>query len=230
MPTISVSASIVIWLRVKSSAAMTPKAPMIDAGMATAAISVERKLRRKMKTMIAARMPPRIEVLFDRGERGADELRVVADQPDLEGRRQRLRDFRHARPDRVGERDRVDAALLADRDRDRRLAVERSTPTCGSAPVSSTVPMSRMRIGMLPRVATTMSANSSGVRQPADRAHRQLARALLEPAARQLEVLRAQRRGDVGGRERVGVQPIGIDLDLDLRGAGRRTGSPRRRR
>ncbi len=32
----------------------------------------------------------------------------------------------------------------------------------GSAPVSSTTPRSRIRIGMLPRVATTTSANSSG--------------------------------------------------------------------
>ena len=60
MPTISVSASMVIWLMVKFSADITPNAPMIDAGMATAAISVERKLRRKMKTMTAARKPPRI--------------------------------------------------------------------------------------------------------------------------------------------------------------------------
>ena len=43
MPTMSVSASMVIWLSVKPSAAITPKAPMIDVGMATAAISVERK-------------------------------------------------------------------------------------------------------------------------------------------------------------------------------------------
>ena len=86
----------------------------------------------------------------------------------------------------------------------------------GSSPPSTTRPMSRIRIGELPRVATTRSLKASGVAQPADRPHRQVAVALLEPAAGQLEVLRPQRRRDVGGREPVGVQPVGIDLDLDL--------------
>ena len=44
MPTISVSASMVIWFSVKPSAAITAKAPMIEVGIAIAAISVERKL------------------------------------------------------------------------------------------------------------------------------------------------------------------------------------------
>ena len=87
----------VIWLIVKLSADITPKAPMIDAGMATAAISVERKLRRKIKHDDRGEDAAEDQVLFDRRERGADELRVVADQPDLEGRRQRLLDFGHPR-------------------------------------------------------------------------------------------------------------------------------------
>ena len=72
-----------------------------------------------------------------------------------------------------------------------------------------------MRMGMLPRVATTISENSSGrVSRPT--ADREFAHALLETAARQLEILRAQRRRHVRGRQLVGVETIGIELDLDL--------------
>ena len=60
IPTMRVSASMVIWFIVKLSAAITENAPMIEAGMAMAAMSVERTLRRKMRTMTAARMPPRM--------------------------------------------------------------------------------------------------------------------------------------------------------------------------
>ena len=149
-------------------------------------------------------------------ERGLDELRVVANQADLDVRRQRLLDLGHPRLDRVGQRDGVDAALLADGDGQGRAVPSSIETDVGSSPVSTTRPMSRMRIGELPRVATTRSLKASGLRRrPTVRTESSRA-ALLEAAARQLEVLRAQRRGDVGRRQAVSVQPIGIDLDLDL--------------
>jgi len=59
MPTISVRASIVIWLRLNPIQFISEKVEMIDVGMATAAISVERQLRMKNSTTIAATKPPR---------------------------------------------------------------------------------------------------------------------------------------------------------------------------
>ncbi len=60
MPTISVSASIVIWFRSKPIAAISAKVEMIEVGIATAEISVVRMFARNMKTMAAARMLPSI--------------------------------------------------------------------------------------------------------------------------------------------------------------------------
>ncbi len=60
MPTISVSASMVIWFRLKPIHCISEKVEMIDVGIAIAAISVERQLRMKNSTMIAAKKPPRI--------------------------------------------------------------------------------------------------------------------------------------------------------------------------
>ncbi len=156
------------------------------------------------------------EVFLDGGERRLDELRVVADEPDLDVRRQRLLNLRHPRLDRVGKRHRVDAALLPDGDRQRRLADRASRPTSDPRRVSTTRPMSRMRIGELPRVATTRSLKASGVRsRPTVRTDSSRSPCSSRPPGSS-RFCDAQRRGDVGGREAVGVQPIGIDLDLDL--------------
>ncbi len=59
-PIDSVSASIVMTLKVKWSARMTAKVPMIAVGSATAATRVERQLRRKRSTTRTARIPPMI--------------------------------------------------------------------------------------------------------------------------------------------------------------------------
>ena len=60
MPTINVSASMVIWLRVNPIAAIRAKVEMIEVGMATAAISVVRIFARNRKMMIDAKMLPSI--------------------------------------------------------------------------------------------------------------------------------------------------------------------------
>ncbi len=64
IPTISVSASIVIWLSVKPIAAIKPNVAMIEVGMAMAAMKVERILQRKTKTTMAARMLPSTRCRF----------------------------------------------------------------------------------------------------------------------------------------------------------------------
>ena len=60
MPTISVSASMVIWFRSSFIAAISPKVEMMEVGIATAAISVVRTLARKTKMITAARILPSI--------------------------------------------------------------------------------------------------------------------------------------------------------------------------
>ena len=60
MPTISVSASIVIWFSVKPIAAIKPKVATSDVGIARPAMRVERKLHKNTNTTIAARMLPSI--------------------------------------------------------------------------------------------------------------------------------------------------------------------------
>ena len=59
-PTMSTRASMVTLLRVKSRAFIMPNVAMTEAGMATAAITVERQLRMKANTTSEARMLPRI--------------------------------------------------------------------------------------------------------------------------------------------------------------------------
>ena len=60
IPTISVSASIVIWFSVKPIAAISPKVATIEVGMAMAVMNVARKFQRKTKTTMAARILPSI--------------------------------------------------------------------------------------------------------------------------------------------------------------------------
>ncbi len=58
MPTISTRASMVTLLSVKPRAAIMPNAEITDAGMATAAMIVDRQLRMKAMTTSEARMLP----------------------------------------------------------------------------------------------------------------------------------------------------------------------------
>ena len=60
MPTIRVSASMVIWLSVNPIAAISAKVEMMEVGIAMAAISVVRMLARNRKMMMAAKKLPSI--------------------------------------------------------------------------------------------------------------------------------------------------------------------------
>ena len=60
MPTIRVSASMVIWFSVNPMAAISAKVEMMEVGMAIAAISVVRMLARNRKMMMAAKKLPSI--------------------------------------------------------------------------------------------------------------------------------------------------------------------------
>ena len=100
MPTISVSASIVIWFSVKPMAAISAKVEMIEVGMAMAAISVVRQLARKMKMMTEARMLPSIRWCWMELDGGFDEDRLIADDLRLDVFRERGADLRSAAPSR----------------------------------------------------------------------------------------------------------------------------------
>ena len=64
-----------------------------------------------------------------------------------------------------------------------------------------------------------MLPNSGDRADAAARAQRHRRRALLDASAGNLGVLRLQRARDVGDREVVGAQPIGVEHDVDLAGA-----------
>ena len=61
-----------------------------------------------------------------------------------------------------------------------------------------------------------MSSNSATLCDAAARAQRDRLRALIDAAAGDLDVLRLQRARDVGDRQVVGAQPIGVEPDVDL--------------
>ena len=83
MPTISTSASMVTLLSVKPSAAIMPKAEITDAGMATAAMIVERQLRMKAMTTRRGQDAAQHEVDVDLVQRRVDVPRLVADDLQL---------------------------------------------------------------------------------------------------------------------------------------------------
>ena len=61
-----------------------------------------------------------------------------------------------------------------------------------------------------------MSLNSRASDQPSHRAHGQFLRAPFDPASRQLDVLLAERRGDVRHGDAEGAHPLRIEAHLDL--------------
>ena len=131
-------------------------------------------------------------------------------------RRQRLLDLGHPRLDGVGQRDGVDAALLADGDRHRRPAVRASRPTsdrrrcrrprrcrgCGSASCRAW------------RRRDRRSRRGCAAGRPCGPTARACPARGGRPAARGSATRSAAATSVV--ESAVGVQPIGIDLDLDL--------------
>ena len=81
MPVASDSASIVMLFSVKPSAFMNVKVPMIEVGIASAAMNVTRRLRMNRNTTSAGEQAAEDQVQLDVLERPADEARlVVADR------------------------------------------------------------------------------------------------------------------------------------------------------
>ncbi len=83
MPTESVSASMVSMLSVKPMYQISAKVAMIEVGMATAAMIVDRRLPRNSRTTRRGQQRADDEVLLDRRDRGLDELSLVPDDAQL---------------------------------------------------------------------------------------------------------------------------------------------------
>ena len=84
--------------------------------------------------------------------------------------------------------------------------------------------MSETRIGVPFRVATTMSLKSRGGVDPAERAQQELALALLDRPAGDLDVLRDERVAHLRHRQPVRVQLLDVDDDVNFAARGRRRG------
>ena len=85
----------------------------------------------------------------------------------------------------------------------------------GSATPFSTRPMSRTRIGRPSQVATIRSAKAGDVLHAAHGAQHQLAAALVDAAAGDLDVLRPQRVAHLLDRESGRPPAVGVDEDVD---------------
>ena len=71
--------------------------------------------------------------------------------------------------------------------------------------------MSLTRIGLPPTLATTIRSKSCGFVHAAQRAQRNLARALIDAAARNFDVLRGERAADLLDVQVVGVELLAIE-------------------
>ena len=100
MPTASASASSVRKLSVKPATHMTAKVPMIEIGIASAAMIVLRTLPRKRSTTSAASTAPRTRCSLHGVDAGPDDPRVVADDLDLGPLGQRALHLRRGAPSR----------------------------------------------------------------------------------------------------------------------------------
>ena len=188
---------------------------MIEVGIAIAAISVVRQLARKMKMMTDARMLPSIRWCWMESDGRFDEDRLIADDLRVHIFRQRGRDLLQPVFDIARRGDGVLAGLLRHDQRYCRNAVE---PRRGHRLLVAVFGVAD--IADLHDIAVAVGDRDlvelRGIGHAARGADREILRAFLQAAAGQFQILRAQRVEDVGDRQVVGAQFIGIDQDVDL--------------
>lgn len=141
-------------------------------------------------------------MLLDGGERGFDELRLVIGEGDPDVLRQQLLDLGHLGLDGLGHRHGGDAVQ------------SRSGVRCG-APVDRVADIAQLDRVAAPGadddlVEVLRAGDASGG------ADHDFALALIDLAAGQLQILGAERLGDLQNREVVGAQALGIELDANL--------------
>ena len=123
-PSASVSASKLTLSSEKPSSAMPPKVPVTDSGRASAGMIVARQERRKARITSTTSMAVITSVTSTSCTEFADRLRAVAQDGELDGRRQLALELRDQRLDRVGHGHRVGIGLALRVDDDGALAVE----------------------------------------------------------------------------------------------------------
>ena len=124
MPTASVRASMVIELSVRPMYQIRPKVAMIDAGIATEAMMVDRQFPRNSQDHQRREERADHEVLLDALDRGLDELRLVAHDADVVARRQLRLHVLEPLLDVLHDLHRVGAGLPTDEQHDRADAVD----------------------------------------------------------------------------------------------------------
>ena len=135
---------------------------MIDAGIASAEMIDRADVPDEEHHDDRGEQRAEDQVLLERRDRRVDEPRVVADDGDLDRRRQRPLDRRELGADAFDDRDGVLAHRAADVEHHRRRVARARPRSSAARSVSSAWPMSETRIGVPFLVATTMSLKSVG--------------------------------------------------------------------
>ena len=216
MPTASASASSVMMLSVKPMSHMPMKVPMIEVGIASAAMIVLRKLPRNSSTTSAASSAPSTRCSRTALTLVRVRLGVVADDGELRPAGQRALELLHALAERVDDGDAVLARLLADRQHDGRLAVDAARP---SRPPPRRRRRARRRApgsGWSSTWRMMMSPTAGDAGDAAAHAERQPLRPGVDRAARRGDVLRDDGALHVDGGEAVRAQLDRIEQHLDL--------------
>ncbi len=154
-------------------------------------------------------------MFFHALDRGADELREIADNAHVIAGGQQRAHFLQPLLHRVDHLDGVRARLAADREEHRRAAVDARLGLGDRHAVldgGDVAKQDRMSVALADDDVAERSDRGDAPARP----QRQRRSALLDASARDLGVLRLQRARHVGDREVVGAQPVGVERHVDL--------------
>ena len=154
-------------------------------------------------------------MLFDRRNRRLDIRRLLADDADAGAARRRFLGFVKAFQHTIDDRQSVGAALLQDRELHRRFAVEFGIGSRFGQTVIDARHVGKQNLSAALRAQHDV-VELLHRSQAAQRAQRQFARALIDVAAGNFDVLRLQRFRHVVHRQIDGAQFIGVEPDIDL--------------
>ena len=156
-------------------------------------------------------------MLFDAVDRGLDELGQIAHHPDFVAGRREGRDLGQAFPDGVDDLDGIGARLTADGQHDAGLAVEVRRGLRFGHPVFDRRDVAQQHLMAVALADDDVAESLDRLHAPArPQGHRR--GALFDAPAGNLGVLGLNRARDVGDRQVLRPQPVGVDEDVDLAG------------
>ena len=189
---------------------------MIDVGIATAAMNVDRQFQRKTRTTAAARIDPTHEMLLDALDRRLDELRQIANDADLVAGRRERGDLGESLLHRVDDLHGVRAGLPADREHHARLAIQVGRRLRLRHAVFDRRHVAQQNLMPLPLRERRSSPNSSTApTRPRVRSVIAVAPCSTRPPGISAFCV-WMRAGHVGDGEVVGAQTVGVEEDVDL--------------